>query len=134
VILICLILTGLIDPVLVSTRDYCSTLFSIFVSQFAFEQYVAENTRPNSKNSASGSLLDSVLCNDAFAICDVAVAVPFSTNDHYSVSFKLTFTNNNFIDGSFDHVHYNFDTVDWNVVNRHLANIYWSYNIFTDQQ
>jgi len=25
------------DPVLVSSRDYCSTLFSTFVSQFAFE-------------------------------------------------------------------------------------------------
>jgi len=34
------------DPVLVSSRDYCSTLFYTFVSQFAFEQYVTENTRP----------------------------------------------------------------------------------------
>jgi len=57
-----------IDTVLVSSRDYSSTLFSTFVSQFAFEQNVTENTiqyntRPNSKHPASGSLLDIVLCH-----------------------------------------------------------------------
>ena len=114
------------DPVLVSSRDYCSTLFSIFVNQFAFEQYVTESTRPNSRHHASGSLLDIVLCNDPFAICDVVVSEPFNSSDHSSVTFNLNFTNNNFVDGSFDHAHYNFDTVDWNVLNSHLANIVWS--------
>jgi len=35
------------DPVLVSSRDYCSTLFSTFVNQHAVEQYVSENTQPS---------------------------------------------------------------------------------------
>ena len=118
------------DHTFVSSRDYCSTLFSTFVSQFAFEQYVTEITRPNPKRPASGSLLDMVLCNDAFAICNVAVSEPFSTSDHYSISLNLNFTNNNFIDGSFKHVRYNFDSVDWNVVNSHLANIDW-HSIFS---
>jgi hypothetical protein len=118
------------DPILCTSRDYCSTLFSTFVSQFAFEQYVTENTRPNSKHPTSGSLLDIVLCNDPFAICDVAVSEPFSTSDHYSVSFNLNYTNNNFFDGTFKHVHYNFDSVDWNVVNSHLANIDW-FHVFS---
>lgn len=74
-----------VDPVLVSTRDYCSSLFSTFVSQFAFEQYVPENTRLQSIHPTAGSLLDIVLCNDAFAICDVIVSEPFSTSDHSSV-------------------------------------------------
>jgi len=77
-----------IDLDLVSSRDYCSTLFFTFVNQFAIELYLTENTRPNLKHPASGSLLDIVLGNDAFAICDVAVSEPFSTSDHYSVSLS----------------------------------------------
>jgi len=37
------------DPVLVSSRDYCSILFSTFVSQLPFKQYVSENIRPSTK-------------------------------------------------------------------------------------
>jgi len=120
-----------IDPVLVSPRGYCSTLFSTFVSQIVFEQYVTVNSRPNSIHPASWSPLDIVLCNYAFAICDVAVSQSFSTSNRYSVSFKLNFANHNFIDGTSDHVHYYFDSVYWRVVNSHLANIDWSYIFYT---
>jgi len=68
--------TNWIDPVLVSSREYCSTLFSTFVSQFTFEQYVTENTRPNSKHPASGSLLDNFQCSDTMATYGIAVYEP----------------------------------------------------------
>jgi len=101
-----------------SSQCILSDLQTIIVS---CAQYVTENTTPNSKHPTSGSLLDIVLCNDAFAICDVAVSELFRISDRYSVSFKLTFTNHNFIDGTFDFRHHNFDSVDWNVVNSHLV-------------
>jgi len=47
----------------------CSTLFSMFVKRFCFCQLVCEPTRlqPTGKSS----LIDLVLCNDPFIVCDV---------------------------------------------------------------
>ena len=98
-----------------------------FVSNFAFQQYVLNTRDQITATLLQGlSLLDIVLCNGPFAICNVVVCEPFSTSDHSSVTFNLNFTNNNFTNGSFVHTNYNFDTVDWNVVNNHLANVDWS--------
>lgn len=69
-------------------NDRCSTLFSMFVKQFCFEQYVSEMTRD--LPSCRSSLLDIVLCNDSFIVNDVTVNTPFSTSDHCSVDFNLT--------------------------------------------
>jgi len=114
------------NPVLVSSRDYCSTLFSTLVSQLAYEQYVSENTRPSTKNAESGSLLDIVLCNDAFAISNVHVTQPFSTSDHFTVSFNHNFINNQLFNASASYTWYNFKDVDWNAVNAVLAVVDWS--------
>lgn len=67
---------------------HCSTLFSVFAKQFCFEQLVNEPTRLQS-SGYNNSVLDLVLCNDPFIVCDINVAAPFSTSDHCSVNFNL---------------------------------------------
>jgi len=66
------------DSVLVSSREYCSTLFYTFVSQQGLNQYVTENSRPSTNHAETGSLLNIVLYNDAFAISNVHVSQLFS--------------------------------------------------------
>jgi len=71
----------------VAENERCSTLFSIFSKQHCFEQFVGESTYLSS--SGNGSLLDVILCNDPFIICDVNVNTPFSVSDHCAVNFKF---------------------------------------------
>jgi len=68
-------------------NDRCSTCFSMFVKQYCFDQLVSEHTRLQS--SGKDSLLDLILCNYPFIVCDVAICDPFSISDHCSIKFKV---------------------------------------------
>jgi len=52
-----------------------------------FIQYVTEPTREK-------SILDIILCNDPYLVCDVLVGSPFSTSDHCIVNFTLNLPSN----------------------------------------
>jgi hypothetical protein len=110
------------DPVFTSVRNSCSVQFSAFAKQYAFNQFVNEETRFQSALSDHGSLLDLVLCNDAFAVNSVEVVMPFSTSDHCMVEFNLCLSNIA-CDTKFDFR--NFKLANWDEINTHLAFIDW---------
>jgi len=68
-------------------NERCSTLFSTFTKQYCFEQLVSEPTRL--QTICRSNLLDLILSNDPFIVCDVNVCAPFSTSDHCCVDFKF---------------------------------------------
>jgi len=116
------------NPVFISDNGRCSTKFTEFINLFAFTQYVKEPTRINinkDSGAVTAKLLDVVLCNDVFAISDVAVEAPFSTSDHCSVGFNIVchvpsvthdFEYNNFTSADWDAINAALNDVDWNAV------------------
>lgn len=96
-----------------------------FNSQFI--DCVRENALVQQVNFATrkNNILDLVFTNDPFLIHDVNVDVPFSTSDHNSVNFKLSFCNTVFLSQS-DTIFNDFSTVDWVRFNEFFENIDWS--------
>ena len=116
------------NPILVSDTDRCSTIFTTFTSSYALNQCVSEPTRYN-LNSSTGvttaTLIDLVLCNDNFAVNNVAVEAPFSRSDHCSVVFNIVrqvspvnhdFSYRNFADADWDSINAALNDIDWNVI------------------
>ena len=109
-------------------NNRCSTLFSVFTKQFCFEQLVTEPTRVQSTGRNS-SLLDLVLCNDPFIVCDINVNAPFSTSDHCVVDFKLCCPTQSAKLPA--HEFRNFSDADWNGISSYLNACDWSV-VFND--
>jgi len=105
----------------------CSTLFSIFASQFCFEQLVPEPTRITL--GGKSSLLDLVLCNDRIIVCDVNVVEPFSTSDHCAVNFKINCPSKSAIMPA--HELRSFSDADWVTISGFLNNCDWC-DVFND--
>ena len=68
-------------------NDRCSTSSTMFAKQYCVDQLVSEHAQLQPRGN--DSLLDLVLYNDPFIVCDVAVCDPFSVSDHCSIKFKV---------------------------------------------
>ena len=66
-----------------------SEIFLQFCNEQALCQLVNDVTRPSKLNPNIGKILDLVLTNDSFAVQNLEIRHPFSTSDHFSLSFML---------------------------------------------
>ena len=116
------------EPNLLADGESCSGLFVTFAKQYGFEQYVQDVTRP-STIPGSGSVIDLVLCNDTHILHNVDVGTPFSTSDHCSVFFQVSYLP---LKGEFVHNipadsnYYDFTRCDWDQVKNWMASVDWS--------
>jgi len=120
---------------LVADRDSCSVLFAMFANQYGFDQHVDTFTRPSmsarnlSNGIYTGSILDLVLSNDTHIIHNVEVNELFSTSDHCTIDFNLSFLP---LKSDFSHCfpvdvnYHDFSKCNWDDVNNYFFNVDWS--------
>jgi len=98
-----------------------STCFSMFLKQYCFDELVSEHTQLQS--SGKDSLLDLVLCNDPFIVCDGAICDPFRVSDHCSI--KLNVITPAQSAGLPAHDFRDFNTADWSCITSNLKSCDW---------
>jgi len=103
-------------------NERCSTLFSTFTKQYCFEQLVSEPTRL--QTICRSNLLDLILSNDPFIVCDVNVCTPFSTSDHCCVDFKFVCP----VQSAQQPAHElrDFSNADWTGISNYLNSCDWA--------
>ena len=108
-------------------NDRCSTSSTMFAKQYCVDQLVSEHAQLQPRGN--DSLLDLVLYNDPFIVCDVAVCDPFSVSDHCSIKFKVITPVQSASQPA--HEFRDFNNADWSSITSYLNSCDWS-TIFYD--
>ena len=98
-------------------RSTNSAIFIDFVIQHSLLQFVNGPTRGN-------NILDLVFSNDAYSINNLEILPPFSSGDHYAITFKLY--RGPAVDSSDALKKYNFKHANWNDILESVSVIDWS--------
>ena len=107
------------------TQPTCSEIFLLFCNEQALCQLVNDVTRPIELNPNTGNILDLVLTNDGFAVQNLEIRHPFSTSDHFSLSFMLYTAFKSPYSANMSRP-FKSQYINWAGINNFLSNSYWT--------
>ena len=93
--------------------------FTTFISENYFSAFVFEPTR-------GSNLLAQILCNDPCAIFNVQIDSPFSSSDHYSITFNVLLPTDPKLNvNNTDFSRFDYRNADWNCIIADFCKIHW---------